>query len=90
VVGHEAARAGDRAFLSQTSDLAVVVNLVVLKNSELLLLVLMLVLLGGGVDLLLSLLTTTSKSEHKVKSGLLLDVVVRESSTILKLFTSED
>jgi len=35
-------------------------------------------------------LHTSSESEDEVKSGLLLDVVVRESSTILKLLTSED
>merc|ERR1712207_97943 len=35
-------------------------------------------------------LHTTSKSEHKMESGLLLDVVVGESSAILKLLSSED
>ena len=34
--------------------------------------------------------TTSSESEHKMKSGLLLDVVIRESSTILKLLSGED
>merc|ERR1711992_432385 len=35
-------------------------------------------------------LHTTSQSEHKMKSALLLDVVVREGSPILKLLTSKD
>merc|ERR1712078_622342 len=35
-------------------------------------------------------LHTSSQSEHKMKSALLLDVVVRESSSILKLLTSKD
>merc|ERR1711992_333243 len=35
-------------------------------------------------------LHTTSQSEHKMKSALLLDVVVRKSSPILKLLTSKD
>merc|ERR1739837_59548 len=35
-------------------------------------------------------LHTSSQSEHKMKSALLLDVVVREGSTILKLLTSKD
>merc|ERR1711878_222878 len=35
-------------------------------------------------------LHTTSQSEHKMKSALLLDVVVREGSSILKLLTSKD
>merc|ERR1711907_705996 len=33
---------------------------------------------------------TSSKSEDQVKGGFLLDVVVRKSSSILKLFSSED
>merc|ERR1740122_663797 len=35
-------------------------------------------------------LHTSSKSEHKMKSALLLDVVVREGSSILKLLSSKD
>ena len=34
--------------------------------------------------------TSTSESENQVEGGLLLDVVVRESSAILKLLTSEN
>ncbi len=32
----------------------------------------------------------TSKTQHKVKGGLLLDVVIRESSAIFKLFPSKN
>merc|ERR1712215_278767 len=35
-------------------------------------------------------LHTTSKTQHKMKGRLFLDVVVAEGSTILKLFTSKD
>jgi len=35
-------------------------------------------------------LHTTSESQHKMESGLLLDVVIGEGSAILKLLTSED
>merc|ERR1719450_1328563 len=35
-------------------------------------------------------LHTTSESENEMESGLLLDVVVRESSAVLELLTSED
>merc|ERR1712149_159996 len=35
-------------------------------------------------------LVSSSESEHKMKSALLLDVVVRKSSPILKLLTSKD
>jgi len=33
---------------------------------------------------------TTTKTQHKVKGGLLLDVVVRKSATILELLAGED
>ena len=32
----------------------------------------------------------SSKSQHQVKSGFLLDVVVRKCTSVLKLFSSED
>merc|ERR1719281_1696970 len=35
-------------------------------------------------------LHTTSESQHKMESGLLLDVVIGESSAIFKLLSSED
>jgi len=44
-------------------------------------------LAGEGLD---EDLHTTSKSQHQVESGLLLDVVVGEGSTVLELLTSED
>ena len=50
----------------------------------------MLNLLGSGVDLLLALLATTAKTEHKVKSGLLLDIVVGEGTAILKLLAGKN
>ncbi|KAH3670395.1 hypothetical protein OGAPHI_000910 [Ogataea philodendri] len=82
---------GSRWTLSSGSlNLSVVVNGVVRQHSELDLLVLVLDLLWGGVDLLLSLLTTTSESQHQVQGRLLLDVVVRKSSAVLELLTSED
>ena len=81
---------GGGALAAKTLDLAIAVNLVVLKDGQLGLLVLVLDLLGGGVDLLLALLTTTTQAEDEVKGGLLLDVVVRKSATILELLTSED
>jgi hypothetical protein len=52
------------ALTPETLDLAVAVNLVVLKDRELGLLALVLDLLGGGVHLLLALLGTTTQTEH--------------------------
>ena len=43
----------------------------------------------GGLDLDGSL-TTSSKSEDQVEGGLLLDVVIRQGSSIFQLFTGED
>ena len=62
---------------SQTIDLAIIVNLVVLQDGQLDLLVLVLNLLGGGVVLLLPLLTTSSKPENQMKGRFFLDVVIR-------------
>merc|ERR1719461_2220149 len=73
---------------AQTVDLAVVVHLVVLQDGKLDLPVLVLNLLGGGVVLLLPLLGTSPQPEDKVKSGLLLDVVVGQSPAILQLLAS--
>ena len=44
-------------------------------------------LAGEGLD---EDLHTTTETENKMKSGLLLDVVIRESATVLELLSSED
>merc|ERR1712105_124918 len=86
-VSHENTSTADinRAGSSQSSDLAIVINFVVFQCS-----MLVLDFLWGGVVLLLSLLTTTSQTEHKMKSGFLLDVVVTQGTTIFQLLASED
>lgn len=89
-VGHEDTSTTGVALSSQSLDLSIVINLVVVQDSQLDLSVLVLDLLWGGVVLLLLLLTTTSQSKDQVQSRLLLDVVVRQSSTILQLLTSKD
>jgi hypothetical protein len=73
VLGHEngstASLAG--AFASETLDVTLLINFVVLQDGHTDLLVLSGLLLGGAVDLLLSLLlTTTSQTENKVESRL--------------------
>ena len=54
-----------RALTAETVDLAIVVNFVVLEDSQLDLPVLVLDLLGGGVVLLLPLLGTSSQPGKK-------------------------
>lgn len=78
------------ALSSQSLDLSIAVDLVVLQHGQLGLLALVLDLLGCGVDLLLALLGTTSEAEDEVKRRLLLDVVVGESATVLELLAGED
>ncbi|UKZ67490.1 uncharacterized protein TrAtP1_013358 [Trichoderma atroviride] len=78
------------ALSSQTLDVTIVADLVVLEDSQLGLLALVLDLLGGGVDLLLSLLATTTQAQDQVEGGLLLDVVVAQGAAILELLTSKD
>lgn len=90
VLGHKDTSTTGRALLAQTSDLAVVVDAVVLQHSELNRLALVLDLLGGSVGLLLLLLGTTTQAQDKMQSGLLLDVVVREGTAILQLLAGEN
>jgi hypothetical protein len=54
-------------FSSETLDLAISVDLVVLEYGELGLLALMLDLLWGRVDLLLTLLGAATEAEHEVQ-----------------------
>ena len=79
-----------RALTAQLLDRTVIVDAVVLERRHAHLAVLVLDLLGGGVRLLLTLLGTTTQAQHKVKSALLLDVVVAEGATILELLTIKD
>ena len=90
VLGHEHTSTASGALASQTGHLAALVHLVVLQNGQLHLLVHVLHLLRGLVLLLLMLLATPAQAEHQVESGLLLDVVVRKSATVLQLLSSED
>ena len=92
MVSHESSSTtlGVGALFPQPLNFPRVINLVELEDSELDLLVLVLDLLGLGVGLLLSLLSATAETKHKVKSGLLLDVVVGQGSAILELFSGED
>ena len=92
VVGHEHTRStvGVGALLAKAGDLVLVTNLVELEDGQLDGLVLVGDALGGAVHLLLSLLGTSTKTEHQVQGGLLLDVVVRQATSILELLASED
>jgi len=90
VRSHESVAARGHALPEQTSDLAVVVDLVVVENGELHALVLVGNTLRSRVDLLLVLLATTPQAENKVKSALLLDVVISKGVTVLKLLTGKD
>jgi len=92
VEGHEDTRTTLRrgALTAKTFDLAIGLDLVVLQDGHLDLLALVLDLLGGVVRLLLALLSTTTETKHKVKGGLLLDVIVIQGATILQLLSGED
>merc|ERR1719382_1695771 len=80
----------DVAVLITHRSAPVVIHTVVLQNCQFDLLVLMFDLFGSGVILLLTFLTTTTKTEHQMKGTLFLDVVVTQSTAILKLFADKN
>ena len=90
VLGHEDTSTAGGALLAKANDLAVIVDTVELQDGQLNGLALMLDLLGGGVGLLLLLLGTTTEAKDKMESGLLLNVVVRESAAIFQLLAGEN
>jgi len=63
---------------AKVTDFAILIHLIVFQNSQLNLLSFMLVLLVSVIRLL-PFLSATTKCQHKMKSGLLLNVVVRQS-----------
>merc|ERR1719369_534353 len=74
----------------KTGDLSILINLVILEHSQFGFLLLVLVFLGGGVVLLFPFLGTTTQTKHQMQRRLLLDVIVTQGPSILKLLTSED
>jgi len=78
------------AFTTETLDLAIRINFVVLEDRHLDLLAFVLDLFGGVVRLLLALLGTTSEAEYQMESRFFLYIVIRKSAPILELFASED
>ena len=90
VLSHEASNPCNRGILSESHNLTISLNSVVLEGLERDVLTPALDLLGLGENLLFSLLSSSTKTENKVKSGLLLDVVVRKSAAILELLSSEN
>ena len=90
VLSHEASNSSNWGVLSKAYNLSISLYSVVLKSLKWDGLVLSLNLLWLGVYLLLSLLSTSTKTENKMKSRFLLDVVIRKSTAILKLLSSKD
>ena len=90
VLGHEASNPGNGTVLTKPDNLTPVLNTVVLQGLKGNSLADTLGLLGLGVNLLLPLLSSSTKTEDQVQGGLLLDVVVRESTSILELLSGED
>ena len=78
-----------RALSAKVTDFAILVHFVVFQDSQLNLLALTLTLLGSGVRLR-PFLSATMESQHKMKRGLLLNTVVRQSTSIFRLLASKD
>jgi hypothetical protein len=90
MLGHEATNTSNRTVFSQPYNSTASLNSVVLKSLKRNGLTAPLDLLWLGVNLLLTLFSTSTKPEHKVQSGLFLDIVVGQGASVLKLLSSED
>jgi len=73
------------AFATETLDLPVVLDLVVLEYGHLDLFALVLDLLGGVVGLLFALLGAAAETEDEMEGGFFLNVIVIEGATVFKL-----
>merc|ERR1712219_9115 len=82
MVCHKVTGSSDWALFSKSGNFSRIVNFVIFQDSEFFLLSLVLVFLWCGVSLLLSLLSTTAETEDEMKGRLLLDIIIRQSSTI--------
>jgi hypothetical protein len=80
---------GVGALATKTGDLARLVDLVVLENSQFDLLLLVLDLLGGSVGLLLALLTTTEKLGVKVQGAVRLNTIETKLLRVTERLASE-
>ena len=90
MLGHEGSDSGHWGVSSEPGDLAVTLDTVVLESLEGNGLVDTLGLLRLGVNLLLTLLSSSAQTEHKVKRGLLLDVVVTQCAAVFELLSSKN
>ena len=90
VLGHEASNSSNGGVLPQPDNLSTILNPVVLEGLKRDGLVNTLILLGLGVNLLLPLLSSSTKTEDQVQGGLLLNVVIGESTSIFQLLSSKD
>merc|ERR1719300_209779 len=89
VNGHTNSRSAVVAVLPKIFDVTAT-NIVILKNCHGHFLMFMFDFLRCVVVLFLLLLTTTAKPKHQMEGRLFLDVVVRQSSAIFKLFPCKD
>ena len=78
------------AFAARTDNTIICIDLVILEDGKSNLLSLVFDLLRGGIVLLLLLFATTTKSEHKMKRGFLLNVIIRKGASIFKLLSSKN
>lgn len=92
VLGHKDSRSTGLigTFTAGANNAVVGIDLIVLEDRKGNLLSLVLDFLWSGVVLLLLLFATTTESEYKMKSRLLLDIVVGKCTSILKLLSGKN
>ena len=90
VLSHEASNSSNRTVLPQPDHLSVCLDAVILEGLESNSLGATLNLLWLGVNLLLTLLSASAKTKYQMQGGLLLDVVVRQGTSVLELLSGKD
>merc|ERR1719330_478368 len=76
--------------LSKRCNFGISGDIVVLQDVHGVLLMLVLGFLGSGIVLLFLLLPSSSKTQDQVKGRFLLDIVIREGSSVFELLTGEN
>jgi len=90
MLGHEATNTGSWTVFTKSDYLSTIFDTVIFQGLERNSLTWAFHLFGFWIYFFLSLLSSSTKTQHKVKCTFLLNIVVRECSSVFKLLSSEN